>query len=823
MFCSVFPSRVNGVKDYKCLTPYQFDAELSRCLQCQKKPCQLGCPCNCNPKEFIRAARGGRNSDINLAALIMYSKTPSSSTCGTLCPTDFCMWRCCRSKLDSIPVNITAVQSEIARRAHIDNNGEFLKLIPVAKPTGKTVAVIGAGPSGLACAACLGARGHKVVIYEKNSIPGGDINYIPQFRRPLFKDKTLTTVDLDAKFTASCGDITFKYNTEFPMPSESGQFSDEAQNLIKQYDAICWCVGQQIDTTLAIPGSEKATKGREFLKIDPKELKGKNVAIIGCGAVAIDCAILASRNAAKLTRIIYRRTLKEAPLSPDEQGLISSFGISVIPTTIVTSLETNSQNNSITMNTVQVSLPDLKPIEGTEQKWVNIDYVITAIGEKGELPSIYINKSKEDGKLDPNFSFIGGTALNLPRSMLAVEAAASGKNAAMQIDAYLNNKPIPEIPNPKKSEYPVFEINLLPSSLETTVSFDGVNKIQIPNPFVAAVSPFTDNYYAVQKLLEDGWAGVVIKVSSSPRHVRNYPRNPNENFADHVTDRLYKPGYYFVGELNVDQVKEIVLKLRKDYPNRLFIASIDSDSPTFEKDIQALDDCEINAIQISSNGKEIQVKSKHPILFNISISQSESNQSHFVTVDLTRHYPSNKAVVIDENMQSMRRLVPVRGDKLQGGFAVCGGIKNDSDALFYLSQGAQFVEVDPSSLENDGLAIELTNAMMSHFIHSQKFNSLQEFINKKASIKDLDIEDIQTLDSLKTENDERLICKLTNPYVCIGCGRCVVCPNTAIDLEPAKWKYVIDPERCVGCGLCVSRCPTGAISLVKRGENDDSH
>lgn len=823
MFFSVYPSRVNRNKDYKCLSPYQFDAELSRCLQCQKKPCSIGCPCNCNPKDFIKAARGGRKSDIDLAALIMYSKTPSSSTCGTLCSTDFCMYRCSRMKIDSIPVNITAVQAEIARRAHIDNNGEFLKLITKKESTGKSVAVIGAGPSGLACAACLASRGHKVDIYERNSSPGGDINYIPQFRKPSYKDKSVSTVDLDVKFTLSCGDVTIKYNTEFPIPnSETGKLSSEAENLAKQYNAVCWCVGEQIDKKLDIPGGEKAINGRQFLKLSPDDVKNKNIMVIGCGAVAIDCAIFAAKYGAKIARIIYRRTLKEAPLSSDEYGLITSFGISVIPLTVVTSLETNDQNNKITMNTIQVSLPDLKNVEGTEQKWKDVDYVVFAIGQKSELPSIFIKNICENNKDESNFQFIGGTH-DFSGPMLAVEACASGKNAAMQIDAFLNNKPIPEIDNQKKSNYPVFEINLLPSKLDVSVSFDGKNSIQIPNPFIAAASPFTDSFNAVEHLLKDGWAGVVINVSPSPHHIQNYLRKPKENYSDYINDRLYRPGYNFVGELDAENVKEIVNNLRKEYPNRLFIASLDSSSPTFEKDIQTLNNCQLNAIQVSSNGKPIQVHSNHPILSNISIEQSETENSQFAVVDLIRHFPSNKAVVLDENVQSMHRLLPVRKEKLQGGFAVCGGIKNDSDALFYLSNGAQFVEVDPSSLENNGLEIEMMKAMMSHFIHSQKFSSLYEFLNANASISDLDIEDIQTLDSLTNKSEERLICKLTNPYVCLGCGRCIVCPNDAIDLEPAKWKYVVDPDKCVGCGLCVSKCPTEAISLVKRDENEDSH
>ncbi|OHT08620.1 4Fe-4S binding domain containing protein [Tritrichomonas foetus] len=754
MFAQILPSRIDQRKDYRYLTQFQFDAQTNNCLQCVQKPCSDGCPCHCSPADFIRAAKGGRPSDIDLSALIMYSMTPFSATCGTVCPADMCMKPCCRQRLD-MAINIPAVQAEIAKRAH--QNGRFLSLIPISKPTGKKVAIVGAGPAGLACAACLGTRGHKVEVFEQKTVAGGDIQYIPKFRI------NQNSIENDVNFCKSCGDVTIKFETTFTKDME------------KNYDAVCWCIGQQIDNKVDVPGGEDhSISARSFLKLNPEEIKDKNIAIFGCGAVAIDCALFCSKSGANSVQIFYRRTLSEAPLAPDERGLLGTFGISVIPRTIPHKLE--KVEGKVVLTTVQVS-KDLQTIEKSEQQWKNLDFVVNAIGQKSNLNEIYQGE-------EPKFS--AGSAKG--SSMAAVQASASGKNAAMQIDAFLNNKEIPEVKNHKTSTFEVYKLNWRPSDISTTVK--AVNNLRIPTPFIAAASPFTDNKNSIKNLLELGWGGAVMKVVADPRHVTSYKRKEN--------------GYHHFGELTAANIKEIVEELSQQYKDRLFIAQLDVNSPTLENDLAILTKSKIHAIQINSTK---QIQTTLPVLYLASNEESKDICNNgFTIVDLRRVLPNGATT--DET-----RLVPILNkEKLTHGFAVCGGCKNDNDALHYLRNGASFIEIDPSSIENKGKGIVFTNGMMSHFIHSQKCASLEEYI-KNSSSSPVEIEDLDI---------EKLVCKLTNPYACLGCGRCTVCPNDAIDLEPAKWKYVVDAEKCVGCGLCVSRCPTEAISMVKRDENAPS-
>ena len=749
----IIPSRIDRNKDYRYLNQFQFDTQVEKCLQCHQKPCSDGCPCHCDPCNFIRAAKGGRKSDIDLAALIMYSKTPFSSTCGTICTADFCMRKCTRQRLD-MAINIPAVQAEIAKRAHA--NGRFLQLIKHEKTTGKTVAVVGAGPAGLACASSLASRGHKIVIFERKEKAGGDVNYIPQFRM------NQQTIEMDVNFCKACGDVEIKYGTDFK------------EEMAKDYDAVCWCVGQQIDNNTDVSGNENSIAGRKFLLLKPEEIKDKNIAIVGCGAVAIDCAVLASKYGAQTVQIFYRRTINEAPLTPDERGHLSMFGVSVVQRTVLKSIEKNGEN--LTIHTIQVG-KDLNIIEGTEQLWKNIDFIVNAIGQKSEIDHTKVQ-------------FSAGTANG--KSMSAVQAAASGKNAALKIDAFLKGKEIPEIQNDLISDCNVFEINWTPADISVNIA-----GLKIPTPIIAAASPMTNNLNSAQHLLELGWGGVVIDVapSNSNRHVTNYHKD--------------QCGFNFYGEKTANDVKEIIDSLSKQFSNRALIASLDALSSSFENDLKIILSSAATAIQIRNYPSGKCVDANIPVFYTTQ-NESKENMNNFAIVDL-RRYLNDSVSIVDES----RHLISIKKDHLSKGFAVCGGCHDDKDVLQYLRQGAQFVEVDPSSIDSNGNGIGMLNALLSHFIYSENCENLEQYLKNSLDGKTtpIDVEDL---------GDERLICKLTNPYACLGCGRCEVCPTQAIELVPSKWKYDVDPQKCVGCGLCVSKCPSAAISLVKRNGNESN-
>ncbi|MBM3856088.1 MAG: dihydropyrimidine dehydrogenase, partial [Verrucomicrobia bacterium] len=123
----------------------QLRAELDRCAYCATKPCQAACPADCSPADFIMAARVGEAADYRRAAELILGANPLGGVCGAVCPDTFCMAACTRRRVDGA-INIPAVQATIVRR------GRAAGLSRAAAPAwnGRTVAVIGAGPAGLA-------------------------------------------------------------------------------------------------------------------------------------------------------------------------------------------------------------------------------------------------------------------------------------------------------------------------------------------------------------------------------------------------------------------------------------------------------------------------------------------------------------------------------------------------------------------------------------------------------------------------------------------------------------------------------------------------
>ncbi|EAY00961.1 pyridine nucleotide-disulfide oxidoreductase, putative [Trichomonas vaginalis G3] len=282
------PSKIDAKKGYRYLNPPHFRSELDKCLQCSEKPCNQECPCKVDPSEFINAAMGGEPSDMDYAALCIYSKQPLGSVCGVVCPVTHCMSRCSRSKLDA-SINIPALQAEIIRRAC--KEGRFRELIKKNDPTGKKIAIVGGGPSGLSAATCLASRGHKVTIFEKNSEVGGDIQLIPKYRFPG------DVIQMDLELLKIVGDTEIKLNTTFEKSMEN------------DYDAVIYAIRSQNITRMNCPGKELAITPNEFFHLPTDTFKDKVVVINGCGGVAVDVANVASKYGAKYVTIFYRRTV----------------------------------------------------------------------------------------------------------------------------------------------------------------------------------------------------------------------------------------------------------------------------------------------------------------------------------------------------------------------------------------------------------------------------------------------------------------------------------------------------------------------------------
>ena len=153
----------------------QLKAELDRCLNCKNAPCMNACPVNCNPQEFINYAK---QQDYVESVKTIMRNNPLGQTCGLICPDKFCMKACTRSRID-FAINIPKVQATILEKHRQESYCD----IPSAL-NGKKIAVIGAGPAGIAAAAELVKAGYMVDLYEADNKIGGALNMIPETRLP---------------------------------------------------------------------------------------------------------------------------------------------------------------------------------------------------------------------------------------------------------------------------------------------------------------------------------------------------------------------------------------------------------------------------------------------------------------------------------------------------------------------------------------------------------------------------------------------------------------------------------------------------------------
>ena len=710
-----FPSKVDPRKGYRYLNAHQFKAETDKCLQCPERPCNKACPCNVDPSSFILAATNGENADIDYAALLIYENQPLASVCGVICPVSHCMAKCSRGRLD-YAINIPGLQAEIIKRSA--KNGVISKMIKKSQPTGKKVAIVGSGPSGLSAAACLASRGHTVVVYEKEPIVGGDLNFIPKTRFPQ------DTLKMDVEFIKALGDVTIKTSTPFTEDMEEG------------YDAVIWAVGMQHDTKLDIPGTELSITSRQFLSKDPKELKGKSVCILGCGGVAVDCGIVAQMGGADKVTILYRRKLSQSRVHPEEKGAMANLGITVVERMNVK--EIIKKGDKLIVKVTQLD-GNLNEVPDTDMTWPGFDYVVSALGQKSEIPI-----EKEQGKV-----FVCGQARG--RDLSAVQASASGKNAAMKVHGFLTGEEYPPFKNEFMSKFKVFEPITRPSDIST--DFNG---FKLASPFIACASPFTDTFKAVRKCVKHGFGGVVIGTGESDGYQATYRR-------------AHPPEY--VPKLKLPEALELIKQVKEEFP-QILVASyttIEGENPA--ETIKTL-----------------------------------SEQTAFVQVDIPTSAHVAQAAQLCQGIKNV--FITVNGQGCAS--PVVGfGAKTYKEAMAQFSLGAQVAVIDLSILRRNARSGEFLNRALSITISEQGCESLAEWVSKNKSF---DIEE---------PTKERLVNHLTNPYVCIGCGRCTECPQDAIDLQPDKWIYKVDPAVCQGCGLCSSRCPTGACQLVTREEAEE--
>ena len=400
--------------------------------------CQSACPVNTPASSYIERIQEG---DYDGALSLNYMANLFPHILGRVC-THPCESACRRGKIDE-PVAICSLKRVAADFA--DNKSP--KNVLIAKKTGKRVAIIGAGPSGLAAGNDLAVLGHSVTIFEALPMAGGMLSVgIPPYRLPWNKIEDATN------WIKELG-IEMKLNS--PINS-----SEEFDKLADEYDAVYIAAGAHKSQGLNIPGEDLkgVVHGITYMKDINLEKVSKvpsKVAVIGGGFTAIDCARSSLRLGAKDVSIIYRRTLKEMPAGELEVNMAEEEAIKIFYLTSPIRILGDMSSNVKAIECVKNKLgePDAsgrrrpEAIPGSEFT-LPVDMIITAIGQAPDVSFLSTESGVEFTRwstviVDPeNFMtnkkgvFAGGDFVTGPRN--AIEVIGDGRKVAKAIDKYLS-------------------------------------------------------------------------------------------------------------------------------------------------------------------------------------------------------------------------------------------------------------------------------------------------------------------------------------------------------------------------------------------------
>ena len=399
-------------------------------------PCTLACPAHAAVEEYVRA---GREGDWKKCLSIVKQRIPLPMSIGRVCPR-FCEKDCRKN----IYGNAVAI-NDFKRLAADLHYRESMEELP--PDNGKKVALVGAGPAGLAAAYFLRLHGVAVKIFEQMPEAGGMLRYgIPEYRLP--KRKVLD-VELD-HFR--------KLGVEFAFNTKLGKDITPAE-LEKDFDAVGITVGCWQSSGLRCAGEELATPGIGFLRNvilnDCKAANPGKVVVIGGGNTAMDCVRTSVRLGASEVLCFYRRTEAEMPAEKIEIQEAREEGVNFQFLLAPTALRRENGRLVLTCQRMTLGEPDASgrrrpvPVEGSEFDTV-ADTVIAAVGQSAIVPDgIKVNRRgcceaeklglQVEGKIFAAGDCVSGAAT-------VVEAVASARIMALGMIAYMNGVK-PEVPS----------------------------------------------------------------------------------------------------------------------------------------------------------------------------------------------------------------------------------------------------------------------------------------------------------------------------------------------------------------------------------------
>ncbi|MCK4567516.1 MAG: FAD-dependent oxidoreductase, partial [Candidatus Thorarchaeota archaeon] len=394
-------------------------------------PCQYNCPAETDIPRYVRYIAEGRYQD---SLAVIRSKFPFPYALGLVCNHP-CETACSRIEINK-PISIRELKRFVAER----DDGSWKKHLKISKNTGKKVAIVGAGPSGLTAAWFLKLKGYDVTVFEMLSKPGGMLKAgIPDYRLPP------DVLEAEIKEITDIG-VKIKYNTK--IESTKALFS-------KSFDSIYLSMGAPKGMNMGLEGEEdsRVLDGIETLgKInfgEETDLKG-NVAVVGGGNVAIDIARCSIRMGVEKVNIIYRRTREEMPAYEHEIQDAIDEGVELLYLTNPTKILEGKEKLKVECIKMELGKPDdsgrRRPVLIPESEYkMSVDTVIMAVGQQVTSDALLSKLAPTQWgtlEVDPvtlatNVKGVFGGGDVVSGGSTVIEAVATGKEAAKSIDRFL--------------------------------------------------------------------------------------------------------------------------------------------------------------------------------------------------------------------------------------------------------------------------------------------------------------------------------------------------------------------------------------------------
>ncbi len=426
-------------------------AEANRCIQCKNPTCIEGCPVNIDIKSFIGRIIDGEYAE---GVSVLKERNALPAVCGRVCPQEEQCEASCVLARKGEPVAIGRLERWLGD-FDLACDLEHRCAPEVGEPTGKRVAVVGSGPAGLACAGELRRLGHAVTIFESLHAPGGVLTYgIPEFRLP----KAIVQAEIEM-----LGVMGVELVTDVVV---GATYTLDELLAEEGFDAVFVGSGAGLPLFLGIPGENlngvysanefltrvNLMKAYEFPSYDTPVWRGRKVAVVGGGNVAMDAARTAKRLGAEEVFLVYRRSEDEMPARREEVHHARQEGIEFkmlcSPQEI---LGHDGFVTGMTATRMELGEPDASgrraPVCVMDSEFViECDTVIVALGTRSNplisqttpdlevTPRGYI-ATDDNGATNKPGIFAGGDIVT--GSATVILAMGAGKKAAVAIDRWL--------------------------------------------------------------------------------------------------------------------------------------------------------------------------------------------------------------------------------------------------------------------------------------------------------------------------------------------------------------------------------------------------